>query len=288
MSWTSKPKDGVTSQLLVWEFPAWSAVDWEWWLWIECHLSCPARRWPRSAAPRTSCPPPSPAPWNSRLPAEPCATRNPPSRRSACIDPFPRIDRFPALPGGGKAGGNPSVFIAALTSDKEFFLCGVSVPRGGSSVPAQPRTRDVCDKGGGCFHLERRGQCWLCHLWAEGQSTGTWGAGAAPAESNKNPEEGRLILSPVLSLRKLKEEVLIGIILYFFNSECGWFFPNFPFSRVKSSAFTAFQFLVFLLNPGMERYQMYSQSLGDVLNKWLFKGRCYPVLPLNIPWDLES
>lgn len=33
---------------------------------------------------------------------------------------------------------------------------------------------------------------------------------------------------------------------------------------------------------------MYSQSLGDVLNKWLFKGRCYPVLPLNIPWDLES
>lgn len=37
-----------------------------------------------------------------------------------------------------------------------------------------------------------------------GQSTGTWGAGAAPAESNKNPEESKLILSAVLGLRKLK------------------------------------------------------------------------------------
>lgn len=33
---------------------------------------------------------------------------------------------------------------------------------------------------------------------------------------------------------------------------------------------------------------MYSQSLGDGLKKYLFKGRCYPVLPWNIPWDLES
>lgn len=29
-------------------------------------------------------------------------------------------------------------------------------------------------------------------------------------------------------------------------------------------------------------------ELGDVLNKCLFKGRCCPVLPQNIPWDLES
>lgn len=125
---------------------------------------------------------------------------------------------------------------------------------------------------------------------AEGHSTGTWGAGAAPAESNKNPEERKLILSAVLSLRKLKEEVWIGIILYFFNSECvcRGVFSNFPFSRVKSSAFTAFQFLIFLLNPGMERYQMDSQSPGAVLSKCLFKGTCYPVLPWNIPWDLES
>lgn len=89
-------------------------------------------------------------------------------------------------------------------------------------------------------------------LSPEGQSTRTWGAGAAPAESNKNPEERKLILSPVLSLRRLKEEVLTVIILYFLTPNVGVFFPTFPFSRIKSSAFTAFQFLIFLLNPGME------------------------------------
>lgn len=68
----------------------------------------------------------------------------------------------------------------------------------------------------------------------------------------------------------------------------GVFFSNFLFSRIRSSAFTAFQFLIFLLNPGMERYQMDSQSLSDVPNKCLSKGRCCPGLPWNIPWDLES
>lgn len=33
---------------------------------------------------------------------------------------------------------------------------------------------------------------------------------------------------------------------------------------------------------------MDSQSLGDVLNKCLFKGRCCPVLPQNIPWDWRA
>lgn len=51
-------------------------------------------------------------------------------------------------PGGpGKAAGNPSGFIAALTSAKEFFLHGVSVPRGASSVPAHQG--HGCDRRGG-------------------------------------------------------------------------------------------------------------------------------------------
>lgn len=48
--------------------------------------------------------------------------------------------------------------------------------------------------------------------------------GSLPAESNKNTEEGTLILFLVLRLRKLKDEVLIVIFFsYFFNSECGFF-----------------------------------------------------------------
>lgn len=106
--------------------------------------------------------------------------------------------------------------------------------------------------------------------------------GSLPAESNKNTEEGTLILFLVLRLRKLKDEVLIVIFFsYFFNSECG-FFSILLFSRIKSSAFTAFIFLIFLLILEWRYTKCITRASVMFFNKCLLKARCYTVCCLAI------
>lgn len=170
----------------------------------------------------------------------------------------------------------------------------MNIPRGTTLC-----NRQICQGNGRyCYEVSHFWVVWLA-FWKDGMvfplssATGTNSGlkltkqinlvsfGSLPVESNKNTVEGTLILSLVLRLRKLKDEVLIVIFSYFFNSECEVFF-SLTFSRIKSSAVTAFIFLIFPLNPGMELYQMYYQSLCDVLNKCLLKVRCYTVCCLAI------